>query len=148
MHSAPSVTYPVGRSSFLGGLLVLIWWAGAGAVGFAWLVAGLGGWRAALACAVLLFSAAAAMHLWHALAAGTLRWDGHAWYGPGSADGPRPVYVHLDLQRHLLVRLPGVSGRSQWLWLASSSDPSRWQDLRRAVYSPALPDPLRDAANP
>lgn len=148
MHSAPSVTYPVGRSRFLGQMLTVIWLGGACAIGAAWLASGLGGWRAVLACSVLLLSAALAIYFWQGVAAGALRWDGHAWHGPQAFAGSRQLHVDLDLQRHLLVRLSGATGRSQWLWLEASSDPSRWNDLRRAVYSPAMPDPLRDAANP
>ena len=33
MHSAPSVSYPVGRSRFLGALLLALWTGGAGVAG-------------------------------------------------------------------------------------------------------------------
>jgi hypothetical protein len=77
---------------------------------------------------------------------GGLRWDGHDWHGPDAANAS--LSVHLDLQRYLLVRLNVPSSPDQWLWLDASSDPVRWDDFRRAVYSRAMHDPQRDATNP
>ena len=79
---------------------------------------------------------------------GVLHWDGHAWHGVPTTEGAAQLRVHLDLQRHLLVRLHGMPCGPQWLWLEAASNPARWSALRRAVYSRAMPDPQRDAANP
>lgn len=151
MRSAPSVTSPVGRSSFGAGLSVGAWCLGA--VGLlAW---SLGpaplGWRQAVVAATLLVSA------WPWLAGrrrpvgGTLAWDGSAWRRQG-ADGVYVVQVEVtcDLQRWVLVRLErdpsaGRTGpRVEWLWLESGGDRQRWLAVRRALYfrgtSEALPD--------
>ncbi len=148
MHNAPSVTYPVGRSSFLGGLLGVLWLAGAGVTALGGRIWGAGGWRWTLALAVLLLAALLALHFWRRMPKGALRWDGHAWQGPYAPVAPARLSVHLDLQRHLLVRLHHAPVMQRWLWLDAASDPSRWNDLRRAVYSRAMTEPRQDAANP
>ena len=147
-HSAPSVTYPVGRSLFLRRILILFWLGGAAATALGSPVSGPGDWRTALAGAALLLAAVMAWRFWRGLATGVLQWDGHAWQGLPPAAGSAQLRVHLDLQRHLLVRLHGMACAPQWLWLEAAFNPARWSDVRRAVYSRAMPDPQRDAANP
>jgi len=146
MHSAPSVTYPVGRSRFLGRMLAALWLAGAGVTALGWHSFRPDGWRVGVACAVLLLAAFMARHLWQAIPAGELHWDGHAWQAPGNHVLSPGLRVHLDLQRHLLVRLHGESVAGRWIWLSATSSPARWNDLRRAVYSRAVTDARRDAA--
>ncbi|HEY0202238.1 MAG TPA: hypothetical protein VGC24_11145, partial [Burkholderiaceae bacterium] len=49
----------------------------------------------------------------------------------------------LDLQSRLLLALyarPGGRGHCIWLWLEHRTNPLRWQDLRRALYSRARVD--------
>ena len=149
MYHAPSVQYPVGRSSLLGLGLLGVWLAGAGVTT---LTASNQAppWRHGLALAVLLGAGFGAWRFWRGLPVGHLRWDGLAWYGPQNADGPASLQVQLDLQRHLLVRLDFVdtaprntaaarrrSLRYSWLWLEATADPLRWQDLRRAAFASA-----------
>ena len=95
-----------------------------------------------------------------------LVWDGHGWQHGGNAkpastggrehfQGAKPwadglrdpaeasngkaVFVVLDLQSVLLLCLKGPKPdhRKQWLWLCKRSQPGRWLDLRRAVFSRA-----------
>lgn len=148
MHNAPSVTYPVGRSIFLGWLLAGLWLCGMGACVVSWLGAAPVVWRLGSACSVLLLATLLARRFWLSLPQGVLRWDGHAWLGPQSATMPTYLSVHLDLQRHLLVRLHGADGPDQWLWLEAATDSARWDDLRRAVYSRAMPESRRHVASP
>jgi hypothetical protein len=58
--------------------------------------------------------------------------------------------VHLDLQRHFMLRLRGTDGTGSWLWAEAATDPARWHALRCAVYSRAMTDAQSDAgaANP
>ncbi|MCJ0764302.1 hypothetical protein [Variovorax terrae] len=149
MHSAPSVTYPVGRSRWAGRLALALWLAGAGAAALWLLQPGAAGWRQALALAAVLAAGAAALQAWRTAPQGELHWDGRQWLWSrrGGPQQPGLVTVHLDLQRCLLLRLQILDGRVRWLWLEPSFQPGRWNDLRRAVYSRAsrqAPADLRD----
>ena len=126
-------------------LLLTILFAGAGVVA-AWV--GFGARDAVLSAAVALglwlLAAAGASHFWWRQPRGVLQFDGQAWtLGPTakSFSGPLalslPPEVLLDLQAHLWVRIVPSGHSSQWLWLERSSQPERWMDLRRAVYSRA-----------
>lgn len=133
MHSAPSVSYPVGRSFFLACLMGLAWLAGACVVG-AWLLSlspsvGL----TAFAPGVVLLAGVLATRSWRASPVGEVCWDGQAWTWRGQAVAFEAVV--LDLQACLLVfwRSPGAG--TGWLWLERAARPDRWSDLRRAVYS-------------
>ncbi len=148
MHSAPSVTYPVGRSRFLGGLLAVFVLTGVAAGVMVWQRTPLNGWQVFIVGAVTLLAGLGAGFFWRTLPQGDLRWDGHRWEGPGAATRTAGVHVHLDLQRHLLVRLQGAGDAGPWLWLSAASRPERWDDLRRAVYSRAMTDAKQDGANP
>jgi hypothetical protein len=73
-----------------------------------------------------------------------LQFDGQAWtlgQTAKSFSGPLalsvPPEVLLDLQAHLWLRVVPIGHACQWLWLERSSQPERWMDLRRAVYSRA-----------
>ncbi len=142
---APSVQYPLRRSRVLGALLLALLFTGAGVVA-AWV--GFGARDAVLSAAVALglwlLAAAGASHFWWRQPRGVLQFDGQAWtLGPTakSFSGPLalsvPPEVLLDLQAHLWVRIVPSGHSSQWLWLERSSQPERWMDLRRAVYSRA-----------
>jgi toxin CptA len=145
MHSAPSVSYPVGRSLFAAALLLLGWLAGAGATVLWAVQVQPTGWR--LAAAALLLGAVGllAAHSWWKAAAGTLAWDGDGW--TWAAQGSGTVSVSLDLQSWLLLRWEG-EGCGRWLWLERAAGAPRWADLRRAVYSRARPQALPGAQPP
>jgi hypothetical protein len=136
MHSAPSVTYPVGRSLFALWLLLLAWLAGAAALAL-WWGSGASGGRLGIAALLCLASGTWAGLAWWRSPAGMLAWDGEGWSWAGGAGGGR-LEVSLDLQRAMLVRWAGA-GASRWFWLERASRPERWDDLRRAVYSRAAP---------
>jgi toxin CptA len=148
MHSAPSVSYPVGRSLLAGVLLLLIWLLAAAGTGLWWAQVEAPGWRVAAAALVLVGSGLwAAWSWWHA-ARGSLAWDGECWNwsARGRAATGEPQ-VSLDLQRCLLLRWAGTNGRD-WLWLERRERADRWDDLRRAVYSRARPQALPTAIEP
>jgi toxin CptA len=155
MHSAPSVTYPVGRSRFLGQLLILGWLAGAGAGVVLWRFHGVSGWRLMVIAVALTLSGGLAWRFWRGLPDRQLRWDGQTWRllvseSQASAGPAARLAVHLDLQRHLMLRLRGTDGTGSWLWAEAATDPARWHALRCAVYSRAMTDAQSDAgaANP
>lgn len=136
MHSAPSVSYPVGRSRFHV--------TGVVATSVAGLVAGLlwrqqaepAAWQQILFAIVWLGSSSAAFQSWRGSPCGILQWDGLVWHwGVGASIAIGQLKVQLDLQRCLLLRLRFDSGHSTWLWLERGGDTILWDALRRAAVS-------------
>lgn len=134
MHSAPSVSYPVGRSRFALLVAAVAWLAGA---------AGIVAWRlhvpaslleSLAVVAVVVAGGAIAWRAWARSPIGTLSWDGSAWTWSAGAAETGSVQAVLDIQRVMLLRWE--AGRvTRWLWLERAMQPSRWDDVRRAVYS-------------
>ena len=139
MHSAPSVSYPVGRCAFqrrcwLGLLLC------------AWVVLGVWSYQQPFNVAMAwsgLCAVTAAVLGWASLQhIGTLSWNGQVWclHGRGDAweDELGMLQVVLDVQEALLLRWQPASdmlnAKSQWLWLGAQTAGDPWQSLRRAVY--------------
>jgi len=139
MHSAPSVSYPVGRSRRAGRLLLLVW--ACGATGFLAACAGAGalGWRQALlGLCVLLAGVAARAGLRRSTEPADLSFDGRRWSLSGAAPlRSAEAQVVLDLQSLLLVRLGAAGRRQRWVWLDRGLAPGDWSDLRRAAHSRA-----------
>ena len=138
MHSAPAVTYPVRRSRAGSRLLCAIWLLGATGVALAvaW-QEGVGTREGVLLTSALLAGALACG--WGGYREfGRVRFDGQYWSWSGRSPlAAARMEVGLDLQILLLVRLVEPERPSRWLWLERGSDPQRWLDLRRAVYSRA-----------
>ena len=149
MHSAPSVSYPVGRSRDAARLLWVVWTAGACCACAASYQFDSVGWRhPVLAMAVIVPALALHRALSGALVE-DLRFDGQHWSLSGARARPVvDVAVALDLQSLLLVRLQGAGTRSQWRWLERNTDPAHWNDVRRALYArlPAATDGVAPAA--
>lgn len=139
MHSAPAVSFPVGRSRFeawltgsvilCGFLVVSIWCLQVDALG----------WRHWLAVAFWLVTAwMAAWHWWHT-PKGSLAWDGAAWYWAVKTQSLMVApEVVMDLQQLVLLRLRSpADARVTWVWLDQALNPLRWVALRRAIYARA-----------
>ena len=139
-HNAPPVVYPLGRSPFLGGLLLVLWLAGLFTVLLWWNVTRQPDWRMLLAGFSVLLAGLAARITWDNFPGGQLAWDGDVWrwesasYQTGA--GEHALSVIADFQQRLLLRLENRDGASLWLWVEQNTMPERWLDLRRAVYSP------------
>jgi hypothetical protein len=148
MHSAPSVSFPVGRSRFMAAVLLLAWLMGGAVIVLWWSQSQSPGWRLGAAWLVLAATGAFAGWNWWNAARGILAWDGQTWNwsaDPGAHDGA--VEVSVDLQHWLLLRW--TSGNtSHWLWLERTGQLERWDDVRRAVYSRARPEVLPEAHPP
>jgi toxin CptA len=146
MHSAPAVSYPVGRSSFYGTLLVGIHVIG-GSVLLAWaVVSDVLGLGHVAAFALWLASAALAMWSWRRAPAGALTWDGQHWlWTSGDLSHPVVLSVALDLQSLMLIQLCSSEAPSLWVWLERRAAPARWRPCRRAVFARRPGDPARDA---
>lgn len=138
MHSAPAVSYPVGRSRFQGQLIVVLGLIGCLA-GLAWCatVERLG-WRQGLFFVILSLACWVASLAWSRSSVGELTWDGQGWRFNGALGALNgEVRLQLDLQFCMLLRLRSDDGRRWWLWSEKRSAPAGWLALRRAVMSNA-----------
>lgn len=137
MHSAPAVSYPVGRSSIRTAALLLPW-ALAGLTCIAWALqsdrlSALHG----LAVLFVLSGAGLVSAELRRTTAGLLSWDGQSW--TWDAQGRRhdgKVLARLDWQQGLLLEFLPLEGRGFWLWPERQMAPLMWVGLRRAVYAP------------
>ena len=149
MHSAPSVSFPVGRSRLASRLVWAAWGLGA-AVLAAWCFQFEGAaWRTAwLASAVLLAGVAAAQAA--RLGEGArLQWNGQHWSCEGAVRLHSAVAtLHLDLQSLMLVRVEEAGRGAAWLWVERASCPPRWLDLRRALHASAAARETQDEVVP
>ena len=147
MHSAPSVSYPVGRFvwpyGWLGlqallSLAVLGLWASEQTIGLLWGVAALG-------CTVAWAQSLKTLRG----QGGWLSWDGALWrwqvdsphaQAPEGLAGVGEVKLVWDGQSILLLRWQPLNDAGQppvrWLWLGRRACPSHWLALRRAVWMP------------
>lgn len=140
MHSAPAVSYPVGRSSLREACLLLPWLL-AGLVCAAWTLQA-ASFSAAQGLALLLWLGVA----WRLLAElrrpaeGLLAWDGQSWLW--EAGGQRCLgtpHLRLDWQRGLLLEFQPLDAPAAWLWIERGMEPRKWDGLRRALYAPKAP---------
>lgn len=140
MHHAPSVLYPVGRSRFLGALVGLL-----AALGLATVAAygvSVGAWAPTLAMALLaVLAGGLALRWWRHLPGGLLQFEGGLWHWSpdltGHTEPLSALSLHLDGQAVLLLQGRRPGRPPLWLWAERATDPLRWDDLRRAVYSRA-----------
>lgn len=150
MHSAPAVSYPVGRSHFQAVVFSLAWLVGLLAGTFWLLEDRAWDWRHALFATLLVLGAGLAARSWQKTSSGTLRWDGQTWWLSADHDPHAGrVNVHLDLQQAMLLSLTTEGGAVHWFWLQRSVSPLTWQAFRRAVHARQAdsqePSPERDA---
>jgi hypothetical protein len=151
MHSAPSVSYPGGRSRHADRLLLALWLRGAGAVALACVQSAGMGWRGGVLFLCVVVAAVGAWMARFRSTGGTdLVFDGQHWSMSGGVEAPMArASVMLDLQALLLIRLTGAAGRARWVWAERRAMPERWRDLRRALYSRAAPaEPAEVMARP
>lgn len=136
MHSAPAVTYPVGRSRCHGRLL--------GVTGLASVLLGLlwryqgdpGAWRQALFGLSLLGVQLVAAQVWYCWPPASLHWDGQSWHWSDvQATACGTVTPHIDMQSCMVLSLRTDKGDRLWLWPERSRDPAHWHALRRAVFA-------------
>src|SRR5690606_12612863 len=135
-------------------VLGCLWLAGVAAAAGWWLQAGGAGWRQALVLLALAGSGLLAAAWWLRGPGGTLSWDGGGWRwedaqgeeGAGMQAGQPDVA--LDLQSRLLLRWRPEDAAVRWLWLERESAATRWEALRRAVYSRASTDAPHGAQTP
>lgn len=135
MHSAPTVSYPVGRSRFQAALLIaivlatlatnLLWWASA-----------LWDWRTNLMLALLCLAMRLAWQAWRHTRQGTLAWNGVRWcFTDLQSCVTGTVSVPIDLQSTLLFKLTPQDGAHLWLWAERRRLEPLWLSLRLAAFS-------------
>lgn len=150
MTSAPSVTYPVGRSRFYAWVLVALAVSGAAVLGV-WMasVEPRRIWPGWLGTAAWLLWLAFAVWSWWRSPVGQLRWDVAAptqkdakpgawlWRSASSPEGTplQRVDRMIDLQNHVLLCLHSADALTRWVWVERVRDPVRWRDLRRALVA-------------
>jgi hypothetical protein len=139
MHGPPAVSYPFGRTRVFAFLLIGTHLTGAWACAAWYLQMDAPDWR--LALALLLWSTGVvwAWQTWRSAARGVLFWDGREWQlQVAGHSSPGLPTVRLDWQGNMLMSWqPASGGPVQWIGVERASEPRRWDDLRRAVYSRA-----------
>ncbi|MFT4195019.1 hypothetical protein, partial [Ottowia sp.] len=139
---APPVTYPVGRTLRLAGLLAGLWLAGVAAVFYALISAPALIQKAPAAISLIAsvaFSGAACWMFWRSQSPRSLVWDGARWGLESEPDDATRLHVRMDLQHVMLLCLEAPPARRPvWLWAEAAHDAARWHLLRCALYSSAL----------
>ncbi|WP_066153367.1 hypothetical protein [Hydrogenophaga pseudoflava] len=151
MRNAPSVTYPVGRSSFYARLM---WGAGVSGLLGVLMSFVYGSWRTAVFCGVVwCLWLLGSMWAWRRMPRGKLAWQSDrmrpeapqgssgvwSWASEAYREGVELKRVErvYDLQRAMLLRLHNPDGARTWIWVERLAEPSRWLDLRRALLAHA-----------
>jgi toxin CptA len=138
MHSAPAVTYPVGRSYFQTLLTAALLLATAAVIGLWSYQADFADWRQALAASAWLVGAALAWRSFRLPLLGILRWDGQNWHWESGGTAVAGMVVpQVDWQSGMLLEFRAPAHRVGWLWLERRAEPGRWEALRRAVWARA-----------
>lgn len=130
----------MGRSHWQVWVLSSFWLAALLVVGTWVLTSQSIGWRQLAGLAVVVGVGLAAFYGWKNSPVGQLAWDGQVWRweGPGYQEGVAQYDLSavLDFQNLMLLRIENQAHAKLWLWAERRAFPSRWLDLRRAVYSP------------
>ena len=133
MHRPPAASHSVPRSRWHLVCIVSIWMMAA--------VASAGHWQSAAGLeskiAVLLVLSIFglwALKDWFYTQQGRLRWDGQQWLWSGFGDVPvQKLFVVLDFQRLILVKLQANPLGARWIWLDAPKRDRQWLAMRRAI---------------
>ena len=148
-YHAPAVAYGFERPRWAAAVLLMVW--------LALLAALLGWWFAAqwsvqvlvVALVAVLLAAGLLYRQWRDWPQGRLLWNGEHWLlesesQPGAAvqlkvglDGGS--WLWLGISGLLMPQSRYIKRRLLWIWISQSHSPAQWGDLRRAVYSSAVP---------
>jgi toxin CptA len=143
MHSAPAVSFPVGRSRFQVMFLGGAWLLGIAVCAYWAADVEVADWRQATTLAVLLVGGLCAAWQIKQSPQGALKWEGQHWVLQLASNPPvtappqaqaGDVALHVDLQFFMLLRFQNLARRTYWLWLDRSAPQTRWLALRRAVH--------------
>ena len=130
----------MGRSRTLVLIFVALWLAGFALI-YLWIQASQNfGWRQIAGLSAIFFVGLSGLWAFKNSPQGSLAWDGQYWrwesvsYQAGTAE--YELLVAADFQHAFLLRVNNKARAGLWFWAERSAMPSRWLDLRRAVYSP------------
>lgn len=119
--------------------MLTCWGIGVGVLALWVLVSPAGGWRYILAMLLAMCAGTTAFVNWRASCSGQLTWDGECWHwdavGDLSSSEESTLSVIADVQSALLLLFETPGSPRRWLWIERVSQPERWMDMRRAVYS-------------
>jgi hypothetical protein len=138
MHSAPAVIYPVGRSSFQGAFIALVFLVSSISCGL-WIAQGNPAvWMRAMSILALSMSGSLAFIVWWRTPSGQLRWSGQSWTWIGAqAEFKGTVILQVDIQFCMVLCLHFDDGKNIWMVPERGGNERLWGDLRRAVFSQA-----------
>ncbi len=137
MHTAPTVTYPVGRSRARSVAFSGVWLL-ALALTLGFVVEDGASLRALFLAVAALSAYGMAWRRHREVEAGRLAWDGVTWWWEPTV-GHRiegRVVPCLDVQSVVLVHFAASAGQGRWLWLEQSAAPLVWGRLRCALMQP------------
>jgi hypothetical protein len=137
MHRPPAVSFPVERSDWslgfillsgiLAALILFLWAQSQNSIRSFLIVLG-----------VLASVEGLALRAWWTAPTGRLGWDGESWFWSGFGDAAlSSLTVVVDLQVIALVQIQDAAGKAAWLWLESRTFDARWLALRRALVASA-----------
>ena len=134
------MTYPLERSRWQTWVLAGFWLTGV-LLMISWVFASQHfGWRQSVGFLAIASVGLLAYRGWKNAPVGQLVWDGQIWRweGPGYQAGMAEyqLLVAADFKNFMLLRIENQAHAKLWLWADQRAFPSRWSDLRRAVYSP------------
>jgi len=136
MHSAPAVTYPVGRSYFEARLSWSVLGLAAALLSLGWLGLDHAGWRQILLIGTWLVCAAMVLRSARRSSTGVLRWDGQNWHWESNDKAQAGMVLpRLDWQAGVLLEFRTTEHRVLWLWLERCAEPLHWDALRRALWA-------------
>jgi toxin CptA len=137
MHSAPAVTYPVGRSHIKRGVTWGLLLLALGVLGLWCQQVSHSAWPQGLGWGLWLLAAGLAVHDDLHSPSGKLYWDGEHWcWESGGRSLLVDVYPQLDGQRFVVLALRSSQQGLIWLWVERKRDVLQWDAVRRAVWGP------------
>jgi len=136
MHSAPSVSFPLGRSRFGLAIVLMLSMIGAAAQ-ITWMLQSQTlGFVHMTGCFIWLVGSGLALRYWANTQSGDLAWTGAHWsWTAQHTSVPVSATLVFDFQSILLMRLVFPEGASYWFWVQQNAAQVRWLDLRRALMN-------------
>jgi toxin CptA len=133
MHRPPAASHTVQRSRWHLVCIVSTWLIAAAACAGHWQSAAGPGSKIALLASLSLLGLWAGKD-WFDTEQGRLRWDGQQWLWSGFGDVPvQQLFVVLDFQRLILVKLQANHVGARWIWLEAPKRSRQWLAMRRAI---------------
>ncbi|MFM2036964.1 MAG: hypothetical protein RL459_2229 [Pseudomonadota bacterium] len=139
-QSAPSVSYPVGRSRFYPTVLCALWLFSV-VIAVTWfLQSGRLVWAQGAMAGLLILLGVLFWREGRHQTKASLQWNGQEWVWIGEGEEPiSQVSVTFDFQNVMLLTVDSQSGRRRWVWVQGTVSPRLWLPLRRALTAHGRP---------